>query len=62
VAEGFTLSFQLFAYVVARGGAGDLRGGAGAVVVIIIFIVVPGNLVIRLHPISVEQTLLKPVG
>jgi hypothetical protein len=77
VAKVFTLSFQLFTYVVARGCARTLRGGVGAVIVIIIVVVVLGNLVIRLRPINVEaglahclvlqslqnkQTLLKPAG
>jgi hypothetical protein len=74
VAEGFTLSFQLFTYVVTRGGAGALRGSAGTIVIII---AIPRNHVIRLRLIDVEadlahclvlhilqskQTLLKPAG
>jgi hypothetical protein len=52
VAKGFTLPFQLLAPLIIMNGAGSLRGDAGAIVVIIL-----GNLVIRLCPISVEVGL-----
>jgi hypothetical protein len=70
VAEGFTLFFQLFTYVITGGGARGLRGGAGT-------IIIPGNHVIRLrlvdvkadlahclvlHILQSKQTLLKPAG
>jgi hypothetical protein len=58
VAEGFTLSFQLFAGIVAS-GTGTFRSGAGAVIfaIIIIIIIVPGNLIIQLCPAGIEAVL-----
>jgi hypothetical protein len=59
VAEGFTLSFQLFAGIVAS-GTGTFRSGAGAVIfaiIIIIIIIVPGNLIIQLRPAGIEAVL-----
>jgi hypothetical protein len=57
VAEGFTLSFQLFAGIVAS-GTGTFRSGAGAVIfAIIIIIIVPGNLIIQLRPAGIEAVL-----
>jgi hypothetical protein len=58
VAEGFTLSFQLFAGIVAS-GTGTFRSGAGAVIfaIIIIIIIVPGNLIIQLRLAGIEAVL-----
>jgi hypothetical protein len=53
VAEGFALPFQLLASVVVMDGTRALRGDAGAIIVIII-VIIPGNLVIRLHPVTIE--------
>jgi hypothetical protein len=41
-------------------GAGALRGSAGAIIItiIIIVIIIPGNFVIRLRPVSVEASLV----
>jgi hypothetical protein len=49
MAEEFALPFQLLASVVVMNGARALTGDAGAIVVIIL-----GNLVIQLRPVSVE--------
>jgi hypothetical protein len=75
MAEEFALPFQLLASVVVMNGARALTGDARAIVVIIVIIL--GNLVIQLRPVSVEagpthclvlcslqskQILLKPAG
>jgi hypothetical protein len=57
MAEGFALPLQLLASVVIMNGVVALRGDAGAVVIIIIFIVL-GYHIIQLHPVSVEAGLV----
>jgi hypothetical protein len=51
MAEGFALPLQLLAFVIVMNGAEALRGNAGAVVI------VPGNHVIQLRPVSVKAVL-----
>jgi hypothetical protein len=56
MAEGFALPLQLLDSITIMNSVGALRGNAGAIVIIIIVIVL-GNHIIRLCPVSVEAGL-----